>query len=238
MLGGAHLRIPGAAASRWVYDGPVTGPTPQEPARDEAAAASRGRSTAIGAGAFLLLAVPFLVFSFIMLNLKARVELQCDPGGPCLLLQRSWIGQEEVGMFILPELQEATVERTRSDKRDAAVLYKPMLVTTRGTFPLSTQWLTDEAQARSTVRVVNGFRANPFLSRKGFLLFHDHRRGPLIVGALSDALMPELGEESLRYALSVLVVTPLFAAGALWLAYRRARVSTAPGIPSEAAVTG
>jgi hypothetical protein len=131
----------------------------------------------------LLLALPFLVFSLIMFTLKARVELQCDPGGPCQLRQLSWLGQEVVGMFALPELQEATVERNRSSKRDAALLYKPMLVTTRGTFPLSSQWLEDEAQARNTVRVVNFFRANPFASSKGFALFHDHRRGPLIVGA-------------------------------------------------------
>jgi hypothetical protein len=183
VLGGAHLRIPRAAASRWVYDGPVTGPTPPEPARDDAAPASRGRSTAIGAGAFLLLALPFLVFSGIMFSLKARVELHCNAGGPCMLVHRSWLGQEEVGMFLVPELQEATIERNRSSKRDAATLYKPMLVTTRGTFPLSTQWLEDETQARNTVRVVNYFRSNPFASRKGFMLFHDHRRGPMIVGA-------------------------------------------------------
>lgn len=183
VLGGAHLRIPGAAVRRWVYDGPVTGPATQEPSGDTAAPASRGRSTAIGAGAVLLLAGPFLVFSLIMFNLKARVELTCDPGGPCQLLQRSWLGQEEVGMFLVPELQEATVERNRSGKRDAAVLYKPMLVTVRGTFPLSTQWLENEAQAQNTVQVVNKFRSNPFASRKGFKLFHDHRRGSLIVGS-------------------------------------------------------
>jgi len=183
VLSGAHLRIPGAAAGPRVYDGPVTGPTTQEPARDDGAPASRGRSTAIGAGALLLLALPFFAFSLIMLTLKARVELRCDPGGPCMLLQLSWLGQEQVGSFTVAELQQATVERNRSDKRDAAVLYKPVLVTTRGSFPLSTQWLEDEAQARNTVRVVNFFRANPLASRKGFVLFHDHRRGPLIVGA-------------------------------------------------------
>lgn len=58
--------------------------------------------------------------------------------------------------------------------------------------------------------------------------------GPLIVGALSDALMPELGDESLRYALSVLVISPLFAAGALWLAYRRARATAPMDAPSAA----
>jgi|GEM_PF-1089835 hypothetical protein len=181
--GGAHLRIPGAAARPWVYDGPVTGPTPQEPTRDAAAPTPRGRSTAIGAGALLLLALPFFVFSLIMFTLKARVELHCNAGGPCMLVHRSWLAQEEVGMFLVTELQEATVERNRSSKRDAAVLYKPILETTRGSFPLSTQWVENEAQARNTARVVNYFRSNPFASSKGFMIFHDYRRGPLIVGS-------------------------------------------------------
>jgi hypothetical protein len=133
--------------------------------------------------ALLLLAVPFLVFSFMMLNLKARVELRCDPGGPCTLLHFGWLGRELVGHFKVEELQEATVERNRSSKKDAAPLYRPVLETTRGSFPLSSRWLEDEAQAQRTVRVVNFFRANPQASSKGFTLFHDHRRGPMIVGS-------------------------------------------------------
>ena len=54
---------------------------------------------------------------------------------------------------------------------------------------------------------------------------------PLAVGALSDALMPSLGQESLRYALSSLVFVPLVSAAVLWLSYRqgaaRAAVATA-----------
>lgn len=188
MPGGAHLRIPAAAARQWVYDGPVNSPATQEPSSDPGAPSSRGRSSAIGAGAVALLAVPFLVFSFMMLNLKARVELQCDPGGPCTLLQRGWLGREQVGEFKVEELQEATVERNRSSKEDAAPLFRPVLETTRGSFPLSSRWLEDEEQARRTVRVVNFFRANPLASRKGFMLFHDHRRGPLIVGSSFGAV--------------------------------------------------
>lgn len=135
-----------------------------------------------------MLAAPFLVFSSMMLNLKSRVELHCDPGGPCMLLQRGWLGHELVGHFKVGELQEATVERNRSSKRDAAPLYRPVLETTSGSFPLSSRWLEDEEQARRTVRVVNFFRANPRASSKGFTLFHDHRRGPLIVGSSFGAV--------------------------------------------------
>jgi MFS family permease len=45
---------------------------------------------------------------------------------------------------------------------------------------------------------------------------------PLIVGAVSDALMPRFGVESLRYALAVMVLSPLLSAILLWAAYRRA----------------
>ena len=54
--------------------------------------------------------------------------------------------------------------------------------------------------------------------------------GPLIVGAASDALLPRLGAESLRYALSGLIVTPLLAAGVLWLSYRQAKASSGSAV--------
>ena len=46
---------------------------------------------------------------------------------------------------------------------------------------------------------------------------------PLIVGMISDALAPGLGTESLRYAMSVMMVMPPVAAVIIWLAYRQAR---------------
>jgi len=48
--------------------------------------------------------------------------------------------------------------------------------------------------------------------------------GPLVVGALSDALMPGLGQESLRYALASMTIVPLISAGVLWLSYRQGAV--------------
>ncbi len=44
---------------------------------------------------------------------------------------------------------------------------------------------------------------------------------PLIVGIVSDALAPSLGEESLRYGLAAMIVVPLFAAVFVAMAYRR-----------------
>ncbi len=188
MPGGAHLRIPDAAARQRVYDGRVSSPATPETSSSPAAPPSRARSTAIGAGALLLLAAPFLAFSFMMLNLKARTELHCDPGGPCTLFHIGWLGRERVGSFTLEEITEGKVERNRSSKEDAAPLYRPVLETTGGSFPLSSRWLEEEEQANRTVRVLNFFRANPLASRKGFILFHDHRRGPLIVGSSFGAV--------------------------------------------------
>jgi MFS family permease len=50
---------------------------------------------------------------------------------------------------------------------------------------------------------------------------------PLLVGAVSDALMPALGKGSLRYALATMLITPLLGAAVLWLAYRRSRLTQA-----------
>jgi MFS family permease len=46
---------------------------------------------------------------------------------------------------------------------------------------------------------------------------------PLIVGVISDALAPTYGQESLRYALAAMTVTPLLASFLLWFARRRFR---------------
>lgn len=179
----AHLRIPDAGEGSRVYDGAVTGPAAQEPLPGEEAPPSRGRATTIGAVAFVLLALPFLVFGVMMLNLKARVELQCEPTGPCNLIHVSMLGREQVDSFTLLEIEGATVERNRSSKGDADNVYKPVLKTTRGDFPLSSRWLEDQALAERTARTVNRFHANPLVTGgKGFVLFHDHRKGPLIVG--------------------------------------------------------
>ena len=45
--------------------------------------------------------------------------------------------------------------------------------------------------------------------------------GPLIIGIASDSLTPAYGEESLRYALAVMLIAPLAASLLLWFARRR-----------------
>ena len=45
--------------------------------------------------------------------------------------------------------------------------------------------------------------------------------GPLIIGIASDVLKPIYAEESLRYALAVMIVAPAFASLLLWMARRR-----------------
>jgi hypothetical protein len=167
--------------------------------------------------AFALLALPFLAFSLIMLNLKARVELRCGAPGLCSLHQLGWLGGAPVQTFTLEEIQGATVEHNRSSKQDAATLYKPVLKTTRGDFALSSQWLEDEALAARTANVVNRFHANPLAAGgSGFILFHDHRRGPMIVGASFGSV------SALLFALSVWMA---FKARRLLRAERAARAS-------------
>jgi MFS family permease len=51
---------------------------------------------------------------------------------------------------------------------------------------------------------------------------------PLIVGMLSDTLMPNLQGESLRYAMASMTVVPLISAAILWLAYRRGSAVVRP----------
>jgi MFS family permease len=46
--------------------------------------------------------------------------------------------------------------------------------------------------------------------------------GPFIVGALSDGLAPQFGAESLRYALSAMIASPLLATAFLIAAFRQA----------------
>jgi hypothetical protein len=134
--------------------------------------------------AFVLLAAPFLVFGWMMFNLKGRVELACAPGGPCTLVHRSWLSSERVERFTVEEIQRATLERNRTTRRGGAEVYRPVLETTRGKFPLSHRWMDEQEKAERTVRVVNAFRANPLGGGgRGFILFHDQRRGSAIVGA-------------------------------------------------------
>jgi MFS family permease len=54
--------------------------------------------------------------------------------------------------------------------------------------------------------------------------------GPFIVGALSDAITPQLGSEGLRFALAAMIASPILATGFLFAAIRQA-----PGVPAATA---
>lgn len=182
--------------------GAVTDPASQGIASDEAPA-YRSRSLRISTVGFLLLAAPFLVFGGMMLLLKTRVELHCDPGG-CQLFHLSWVTSQRVELFPLGELQGALVDRNRSSRAGAEPLYRPVLETARGKFPLSYRWLNDEAEAARTVSILQRYLANPMATQgRTLVLFHDHRRTPLLVGSAFSAVGLALVGLSLWMALKL-----------------------------------
>lgn len=109
------------------------------------------RSLLLGGVGVLLLCVPFFVFGLAFYDTKARVELHCEPGGPCTLTRRGWLTSTPVGTFSRSELQGARVERNRNPRDDQKSIYRPVLLTTRGEFPLSAHWMDTEAQAQGAV---------------------------------------------------------------------------------------
>ncbi|WP_240359195.1 hypothetical protein [Pyxidicoccus trucidator] len=121
----------------------------------------RSRSTAIGAAACVLLALPFLLLGPYLLDTKARVELRCEPGGPCSLTRAGWLTREEVARFTLDEVQGVKVERTRSARRNSVPIFRPELETARGKLPLFQQWATDEAEATRVEARVKAWLAAP-----------------------------------------------------------------------------
>lgn len=140
----------------------------------------RSRSTAIGAVACVLLALPFLVLGPYLLDAKVRVELRCEPGGPCTLARAGWLTRDEVGRFTLDDIQGVKVESTRSARRNRVPIFRPELETARGKFPLFHQWATDEAEAVRAKEQVERYLAAP---QAGPLeLVRDDRRGSLRVG--------------------------------------------------------
>lgn len=144
-----------------------------EPVSDSAPPVTPSRSLFLGAAGVLALTIPFFVFGLAFLDVKARVVLQCERGGPCTLTKAGWLTQEVVGTFPLTELQGARVDRSRSPRGEQANIYRPMLVTTRGEFPLSYQWMDEEKQANAPVISVKRFLATP--GAPGFSMWHDDR---------------------------------------------------------------
>ena len=153
-----------------------------EAVSDSAPSVTPSRSLAIGAIGVLVLSIPFFIFGLAFFNTKARVVLQCERGGPCTLTRAGWLSQEVVGVFTLPEIQGARVERSRSPRGERQSIYRPLLVTTRGEFPLSHEWMAEEKQANAPVISVNRFRSNS--EAPGFNMWHDDRPRASRLGAL------------------------------------------------------
>lgn len=165
-------------------------------------ARASARSTTISAVAAALLSLPFLLFGWQTLDMKARVELRCEARGPCTLTRLSWLSQEEVGRFPLEELRGARVERKRKSSRSDESLWRPLLVTMRGEFPLSYAWMKEERKAQHPAVVVGRYLRAPV---KGVTLWHDDRAGAgrlggafLAVGGLLLVMSGRLGFKARR----------------------------------------
>lgn len=147
------------------------------PPADEA---PRSRSTAIASVAFFILALPFLVLGLYLLDVKSKTELECAPGGPCALTRSGWLTREDAVLFTLEQIQGVKVERTRSARRSREPIFRPELVTSRGTFPLFSQWTTDEAEAVRVEEQVRRYLGEPRAG--GLSVAKDDRRKALRVG--------------------------------------------------------
>ncbi len=188
-----RLRVPHPALP--VYDGDVSDTEPS---------ITPSRSLFIGATAVLLLSVPFFVFGLAFLDTKARIELQCESGGPCTITRAGWLTRETVGTFPLSEIQEARVERGRSSRGERQSIYRPVLVTTRGELSLSFDSMAEEKQASRVAIAINRFLQTP--GAPGFTLWHDHR--------------PRAGRMGLIFTVAAVLVL-LFGLWLLWRAFKR-----------------
>jgi hypothetical protein len=149
---------------------------------DPAPSITPSRSLFIGAIGVLLLSIPFFVFGLAFFNTKARIVLECQQGGPCTVTRAGWLTQEVVGIFTVEELQGARVERGRSPRGERESIYRPLLVTTRGEFPLAYEWMAEEKLANRVVVSINRFLASPELP--AFTMWQDDRPRASRMGAI------------------------------------------------------
>lgn len=159
---------------------PEAGP----PVEERLPEAGAGRSQVLVAASLLVLAVPFLLFGLLYLDLKALVTLECGPRGPCTLYQAGWLTREAVGTFALEELQGAHVQRSRSPRGQRDPVFRPILDTARGSYPLNYDWLRDEAAVVAMVDSVQRFLQGP---EQGLVLRRDDRHKLVRTGALFTA---------------------------------------------------
>lgn len=193
--------------SRPVYDGGVSEKEPS---------VTPSRSLFVSATGILLLSIPFFVFGLAFLDTKARIELQCQRGGPCTLTRAGWLTREEVGTFPLAQLQGARVERSRSPRGERESIYRPVLITTGGEHPLSSHWM-EEKQANSVVISINRFVRTPGLP--GFTIWNDDR--------------PRAGRMGLIFTVTAVLVL-LFGLWLLWRAFKRRGEERARAVPPSA----
>jgi hypothetical protein len=175
------------------------------------------RSLFIGATSVLLLSIPFFVFGLAFLDTKARIELQCESGGPCTVTRAGWLTRETVGVFPLSEIQEARVERGRSPRGERQSIYRPVLVTTRGELPLSFDSMSEEKLASRVTVAINRFLQMP--GAPGFTIWHDHR--------------PRAGRMGLIFTVAAVLVL-LFGLWLLWRAFKRRGEERARAVPPSA----
>jgi hypothetical protein len=154
----------------------------EEAVSDTPSPTTPSRSLFIGGASVLLLCVPFLVFGLGFLDTKARVELKCERGGPCTLTRVGWLTREAPTTFQLQELQGTRIDRRRSSRGENESIYRPMLVTSRGDFPIAAHWMEQEREAQSATVSVERFLRTP--GAPGFSMWHDDRPRASRLGAL------------------------------------------------------
>ncbi len=127
-----------------------------------------------------MLALPFLVLGVFFLGQNARMDLRCEPQGPCVLSRSSWLGEEEVGRYAPQDILGVEVARSRSTRRGAAPIFRAQLRTASGAQPLAFQWTEDEARAQAFADTVRRYLAGP--RTDALAVFQDDRRAALGVG--------------------------------------------------------
>ena len=155
-------------------------PTPLDPSTDDTPPRP-SRSTAIGAVAFLILALPFLVLGLWLLDVKSRVDLRCEPGGPCVLTRSGWLTREQVARLAPEDITTVKVERSRSARRNPVPIFRPELHTrSNGKLALFAQWATQESEATAVKEQVERYLAAP--TAGPLEVTRDDRRASLRVG--------------------------------------------------------
>lgn len=140
------------------------------------------RSLFIGGVGVLVLSVPFFIFGLAFLDVKGRVELECGPGGPCTLTRVGYLTRQVSGVFPLEELQGARVDRSRETRGEQKNIFRPVLLTTRGEFPISAHWMDTEREAQRVVAAVQRYLAAQ--GTPGISMWHDDRSRASRLGML------------------------------------------------------